>query len=192
MALTHGSLVSLYNSPRTLSSKTRLLSVSAPNSNFPVMEWRASTNSLPRTYAPSDPSSSTLQVLENHWDAFVLYVVDPNKPMYDPRQEHQDAEMDLLPGFPRPPPNVVKVDFKDPVAIRYNQPVILQCLATAVASVSWIPSVLARSLSPANWPCLPPCSPFSSFAKSPLPPPQLPPSPTSVLLLPSTVPPKLP
>lgn len=79
------------------------------------------------------------------WDSFVIYAVDPHRRAVD----LENAELQEPPqiGFPHPPAHVLPLA-RDGTAmpIYYNQPVILQCLNTAVVS----PIMIIRKVEKGN------------------------------------------
>ncbi|GAA5999755.1 hypothetical protein JCM10207_005893 [Rhodosporidiobolus poonsookiae] len=131
--LTHGALVSLYNRTKAYSGSTRYLATSGVQSMFPLADWRyAAGPHTPRTFAPNDSNDVRLTAKTNTWDAFVIYAVDlePIAGRNSPRQPH--------PNFPKPPANALPLDPHNPKPLYYNQTVVLQDIATGVASPIFI------------------------------------------------------
>ena len=66
------------------------------------------------------------------WDSFIIYAVDPRRPVHSEDGQSLPAP---LPGYPSPPNNALPMPTNGcPLSIYYNQPVVLQCLNTAVVS----------------------------------------------------------
>jgi len=131
--LTHGGLVALFNRAKAGSGSTRYLCTSGPQSNFPSTDWRNMTSNAPRPFAPNDTSDVRFISKTNSWDAFIIYTVDLSLPTAGESLIQLPAPQQ---GYPKPPLNIVPVDTRKPQALYYNQPVVLQCLATGVVSVS--------------------------------------------------------
>lgn len=66
------------------------------------------------------------------WDPFIIYLVDPKK-----RADAASVPMQApIKGYPPPPPNALPINGSGgaQIPIYYNQPIVLQCLNTAVVS----------------------------------------------------------
>ncbi|GAA5979706.1 hypothetical protein JCM5350_003822 [Sporobolomyces pararoseus] len=129
--LNHGSLVALFNRAKAGSGSTRYLCTSGPQANFPTTDWKTMTSNAPRPFAPNDTSDVRFVSKTHSWDAFIIYVVDLTIPTSGEGYIQLPAPQQ---GYPKPPLNVVPVDIRKPQALYYNQPVVLQCLATGVVS----------------------------------------------------------
>ncbi|GAA5969080.1 hypothetical protein JCM3765_003430 [Sporobolomyces pararoseus] len=129
--LNHGSLVALFNRAKAGSGSTRYLCTSGPQANFPTTDWKSMTSNAPRPFAPNDTSDVRFVSKTHSWDAFIVYVVDLSIPTSGEGYIQLPAPQQ---GYPKPPLNVVPVDTRNPQALYYNQPVVLQCLATGVVS----------------------------------------------------------
>lgn len=76
------------------------------------------------------PTSSVLALVDRALTC-QIYVVDPLKAAHGPNVE---PLMPSVPYLPRPPANALPVPDGQAATIFYNQPVVLQCIATAVVS----------------------------------------------------------
>ncbi|GAA5916000.1 uncharacterized protein JCM6883_006246 [Sporobolomyces salmoneus] len=98
---------------------------------IPISDWKTMTSNAPRLFAPNDTSDVRFISKTHSWDAFIIYTVDLSIPT-------QGEGLIQLPapqiGYPKPPLNIVPVDTRKAQAVYYNQPVVLQCLATGVVS----------------------------------------------------------
>ncbi|GAA5874429.1 hypothetical protein JCM16303_005851 [Sporobolomyces ruberrimus] len=129
--LVHGGLVALFNRAKAGSGSTRYLCTSGPQANFPTTDWKTMTSNAPRPFAPNDTSDVRFISKTHSWDAFVIYTVDLSIPASGEGFIQLPAPQQ---GYPKPPLNIVPVDTRKPQALYYNQPVVLQCLATGVVS----------------------------------------------------------
>ncbi|GAA5940802.1 uncharacterized protein JCM15063_000882 [Sporobolomyces koalae] len=129
--LNHGSLVALYNRAKAGSGSTRYLATSGPQTNFPSTDWKHMTSNAPQPYAPNDTADVRFISKTQSWDPFLIYTVDLSissageAAIQLPAPQH---------GYPKPPLNANPVDLRKAQALYYNQPVVLQCLATGVVS----------------------------------------------------------
>ncbi|GAA6023559.1 hypothetical protein JCM11491_005344 [Sporobolomyces phaffii] len=129
--LVHGGLVALFNRAKAGSGSTRYLCTSGPQANFPTTDWKMMTGNAPRPFAPNDTSDVRFISKTHSWDAFIVYTVDLTVPASGEGVIQLPAPQQ---GYPKPPLNIVPVDMRKPQALYYNQPVVLQCLATGVVS----------------------------------------------------------
>lgn len=89
----------------------------------------------------SDPSSSART---SSWDSFIIYAVDPQHTASDANTDPQPPPQV---GYPHPPLNALPLPSNGcPMPIHYNQPVVLQCLNTAVVS----PIMIIRKVEKGN------------------------------------------
>lgn len=114
--------------PETVS--TKYLCVSGPSATFPAWDWKRMSGHEAKPFASEDQTCFIART--SAWDPFIVYAVDPHRP---------SAAADSLPpppspiaGYPRPPINALPVNPAAPTPIYYNQPIVLQCLATGVIS----------------------------------------------------------
>lgn len=93
-----------------------------------------------KPFAPAEDATCFV-ARTSAWDPFIIYLVDPSKPSAShPNQGTEEPNPHVgsphLPqGYPRAPANALPVNASTgPVPIYYNQPIVLQCLSTAVVS----------------------------------------------------------
>lgn len=108
---------------------TRYLCVSSAAASFPTWDWQAMSGQEEKPFASE---SSYFEARTSAWGAFVIYAVDPRRPL------GLEAGHEPLPasnGLPAPPPNVLPMPHGGAaLPIHYNQPILLQCIATGVIS----------------------------------------------------------
>lgn len=91
-----------------------------------------------KPFAPAEDATCFV-ARTSAWDPFIVYLVDVSKPSSTahpagPEQPHPTGGPPP-PGYPRAPFNALPVSpGSGPVPIYYNQPIVLQCLSTAVVS----------------------------------------------------------
>lgn len=113
--------------PETVS--TRFLCVSSAAASFPAWDWQAMSGQETKPFGQEHASCFTART--SAWDTFIVYAVDPRKAV--------GVENDNRPpppiGYPTPPANALPLPTNGAaLPIYYNQPVVLQCLNTAVVS----------------------------------------------------------
>ncbi|CAD6984956.1 unnamed protein product [Tilletia controversa] len=130
-SITHGSTVTLFF--RTRSHTTPgFLCVSGPptwirgSDGQPFLKPTISNPS-----APAADNNATFVVKTASWDSFVIYAVDPTVTV-----DEVGSQPPLNPRFPPPPASArpLRVDGESAIPILYNQPIVLQCMNTGVAS----------------------------------------------------------
>jgi hypothetical protein len=120
----HGTTISLFNRIRSQTVSTKYLGVSngqAPQSPNNNNQTNNGTCFVART---------------GSWDPFVIWIVDTTRSpdttsMPRPNQHHPNN-----PNFPPPPAIALQTpsSAQQPIAIHYNQPVVLQCVTTGLVS----------------------------------------------------------
>lgn len=132
LCVNHGSVISLFHRLRSQTVSTRYLCVSGAPSWFKGSDNQPFLNMNPRDQKGSEPPSCFVAKMSS-WDPFIIYLVDPKK-----RADATPAEPLQPPvkGYPPPPPNALPTTglTSSQMTIHYNQPIVLQCLNTAVVS----------------------------------------------------------
>ncbi|CAO3627210.1 unnamed protein product [Cunninghamella blakesleeana] len=128
LCIHHGTTISLFNRIRSQTVSTKYLGVSNNQSD--------SNNTVP----PSNNSNNNgtcFVARTSSWDPFVIWIVDTSQSPESasstpPRMPHHP----IHPDFPPPPAIAMQTGFnlQSPVAIHYNQPVVLQCVSTGLVS----------------------------------------------------------
>lgn len=128
--VTHGCTVALFNRLRSQTVSTRFLCVSSVAASFPQWDWQSMTGQEEKPFVQDQQSSFIARTMA--WDSFVMYAVDPSKSAHSDDDNNQPAPQ---PGFPQPPANALPIlPGGCPAIIHYNQPIVLQCVNTAVVS----------------------------------------------------------
>ncbi|SAM81647.1 related to J kappa-recombination signal binding protein [Ustilago bromivora] len=132
LCVNHGSVISLFHRLRSQTVSTRYLCVSGAPSWFKGSDNQPFLNMNPRDQKGQEPPSCFVAKMSS-WDPFIIYLVDPKK-----RADATPSEPLQPPvkGYPPPPPNALPTTglTSSQMTIHYNQPVVLQCLNTAVVS----------------------------------------------------------
>lgn len=132
LCVNHGSVISLFHRLRSQTVSTRYLCVSGAPSWFKGSDNQPFLNMNPRDQKGQEPPSCFVAKMSS-WDPFIIYLVDPKK-----RADATPAEPLQPPvkGYPPPPPNALPTTglTSSQMTIHYNQPIVLQCLNTAVVS----------------------------------------------------------
>lgn len=132
LCVNHGSVISLFHRLRSQTVSTRYLCVSGAPSWFKGSDSQPFLNMNPRDQKGQEPPSCFVAKMSS-WDPFVIYLVDPNQ-----RADATPSEPLQPPvkGYPPPPPNALPTVglTSSQMTIHYNQPIVLQCLNTAVVS----------------------------------------------------------
>lgn len=132
LCVNHGSVISLFHRLRSQTVSTRYLCVSGAPSWFKGSDNQPFLNMNPRDQKGSEPPSCFVAKMSS-WDPFIIYLVDPKK-----RADATPSEPVQPPvkGYPPPPPNALPTTglTSSQMTIHYNQPIVLQCLNTAVVS----------------------------------------------------------
>ncbi|KAI8366145.1 beta-trefoil DNA-binding domain-containing protein [Blakeslea trispora] len=126
LCIHHGTTISLFNRIRSQTVSTKYLGVSSGSS--------ATSNN--NNKSNSNANGTCFVARTGSWDPFVIWIVDTsrspdNTNMPRPNQHHPNN-----PNFPPPPAIALQTpsSTQQPVAILYNQPVVLQCVTTGLVS----------------------------------------------------------
>ncbi|CAO3637500.1 unnamed protein product [Cunninghamella blakesleeana] len=140
LCIHHGSAVSLFNRIRSQTVSTKYLGVSTGNAS-PFSYPGQSANEQTKTN-----DSTCFVARTTSWDPFIIWLVDTSRP---PEQQkfRDDPNMSYQPedyigtrsfkpcvNYPPPPAIALRNTTQQPLAIHYNQHVVLQCLTTGLVS----------------------------------------------------------
>ncbi|KAI9475993.1 MAG: beta-trefoil DNA-binding domain-containing protein [Benjaminiella poitrasii] len=114
LCIHHGTTISLFNRIRSQTVSTKYLGVSNGHN--------------------SDSNGTCFVARTGSWDPFVIWIVDTarsSETTTTPRQHHPSN-----PHFPPPPAIALQTPStpQQPIAVHYNQPVVLQCVTTGLVS----------------------------------------------------------
>ncbi|KAG0191485.1 hypothetical protein DFQ28_011733 [Apophysomyces sp. BC1034] len=131
LCIHHGSMVSLFNRIRSQTVSTKYLGVSTAGFAYPGQ---------PQPMNSSTGEGTCFVARTDSWDPFVIWIVDttrsPNERTGNETAEDYIGHNAFPRNVPYPPPPAValKNTSNQPVAIHYNQHVVLQCLTTGLVS----------------------------------------------------------
>lgn len=126
LCINHGSIISLFHRLRTQAVSTKYLCVSGPPTWFKGSDGQPFINPHAGPHHTEQPSCFVARTTS--WEPFIIYRVDPNK-----RPDSSAPTAPSIKGYPPPPPNAFPIT-NESIPIKFNQPVVLQCLHTAVVS----------------------------------------------------------
>lgn len=138
LCIHHGSTISLFNRIRSQTVSTKYLGVSTSNNsairyggNVPL-DWPAPGFSEENLNLNN---STCFSVRTTSWDPFVIWIVDTSgRQQTDPDTFNSQNPGSSAPRRPTPPIIALQDKPDEPIAIHYNQPVVLQCLHTGLVS----------------------------------------------------------
>ncbi|KAI9302044.1 hypothetical protein BJ944DRAFT_127381 [Cunninghamella echinulata] len=140
LCIHHGSAVSLFNRIRSQTVSTKYLGVSTGNAS-PFSYPGQSANEQTKTN-----DSTCFVARTTSWDPFIIWLVDTSRPPEqqkfrdDPNTSYQPEDYigtrSFKPcvNYPPPPAIALRNTSQQPLAIHYNQHVVLQCLTTGLVS----------------------------------------------------------
>ncbi|KAI8987185.1 beta-trefoil DNA-binding domain-containing protein [Pilobolus umbonatus] len=116
LCIHHGTTVSLFNRIRSQTVSTKYLGV------------------LTNGSASRKDSGTCFVARTNSWDPFVIWIVDTTHSDQS-RESLKNNHHPINPHYPAPPAIALKTTPKQaPIALHYNQPVVLQCVRTGLVS----------------------------------------------------------
>jgi hypothetical protein len=118
----HGTTISLFNRIRSQTVSTKYLGVSSGT--------QSASNKANGTNA------TCFVARTGSWDPFVIWLVDTTRSPDTTSIPRPDQHHPSNPDFPPPPAIAIQTpsSTQHPVAVHYNQPVVLQCVSTGLVS----------------------------------------------------------
>ncbi|KAI7886816.1 LAG1-DNAbind-domain-containing protein [Lichtheimia hyalospora FSU 10163] len=139
LCIHHGTTVSLFNRIRSQTVSTKYLGVQCGNAAFTVPGYNETSNH-------GDKEGTCFVARTTSWDPFVIWVVDTSRAPGEMQQQENEPPEAYIGGgassithnsniaYPPPPAIAMRNTSDQPLAIHYNQHIVLQCLTTGLVS----------------------------------------------------------
>ncbi|KAI8140722.1 hypothetical protein BJV82DRAFT_622268 [Fennellomyces sp. T-0311] len=136
LCIHHGTTVSLFNRIRSQTVSTKYLGVSC-GSAFSAPGYHENSNKT-----SGDGSGTCFVARTTSWDPFVIWVVDTTRAPGDVQESERPEDYighnvnvsNRNVSYPPPPAIALRNTTDQPIAIHYNQHIVLQCLTTGLVS----------------------------------------------------------
>lgn len=137
----HGTTVSLFNRIRSQTVSTKYLGVQCGNAAFTVPGYNETGGN-----GGGDKEGTCFVARTTSWDPFVIWIVDTTRAPGEIQQQENESPEAYIGGgassithnsniaYPPPPAIAMRNTGDQPLAIHYNQHIVLQCLTTGLVS----------------------------------------------------------